>query len=371
MRFLPRKSRSVVVAALAACAMALTAACGSGGAPADAGARSAIDPNEGGGPAWQAVVDAAEKEGQVVLYSNSDGVNAAFEAAWARAYPGIELVVSKYASGELTTKLDAEKGGGVTGADVITVSTKPWLEANRDVLVTSTGPALGKYWAGSPFVYGDGKYVLVAATPLGAGINTEQLAKLGNPPVTTYKDLLQPALGGALGIVPGTGAPAAEQWWFYAAKEMGGDSAVSQLADLHPRLYTVPATLATDLASGEVAVGAYNIKGTIEALAAKGAPIKFVTLEPVISTPVTAAVVGWAKNPNAAQVLQNWLLSPDGQIALNGSGSLLTPLGLSALGTVPETMRSIPTDSTVVDGVLTPEQKTWVTDLWNARMRLG
>ncbi|ODU04580.1 MAG: hypothetical protein ABS81_09995 [Pseudonocardia sp. SCN 72-86] len=317
------------------------------------------------------MLDAAVKEGQVVLYSNSDGVNAAFEAAWTKDYPGIKLVISKYASGELTTKLDAEKGGGVAGADVITVSTKPWLDANQNALVEPTGPALQKYWAGNRYVYGGGKYVLVAATPLGAGVNIEQLAKLGNPSVTTYKDLLQPQFKGALGIVPGTGAPAAEQWWFYAAKEMGGDPAVAQLADLQPRLYTVPATLATDLASGEVAVGAYNIKGTIDALVAKGAPIKFVTLEPVISTPVTAAVVGWAKNPNAAQVFQNWLLSPSGQVALNGSGSLLTPLELPALGQVPATMRSIPAGATVVDGVLTPEQKTWVTDLWNAKMRLG
>ncbi len=125
----------------------------------------------------------------------------------------------------------------MVGADVITVSTKPWLDANLNSLVAPTGPALGKYWGGgSRYVYGDGRYVLVAATPLGgAGVNTEQLAKLGNPPVTTYKDLLQPQFKGALGIVPpGTGAPAAEQWWFYAAKEMGGDSAVGRLADLQP-----------------------------------------------------------------------------------------------------------------------------------------
>src|SRR5690606_2953806 len=140
---------------------------------------------------------------------------------------------------------------------------------------------------------------------------------------------------------------------------------------LEPRLYTTPSTIATDIASGEVAVGAYSIKGTVEALAAKGAPVEFVTLDPVISTPVTAAVVGWAAHPNAAQVFQNWLLSPDGQIALNGSGSLLTPLALDGLGSVPPTMRSIPEGATVVDGVLSPEQKAWVTDLWNAKMRLG
>jgi len=352
----------------AALTVALTA-CGSSDAGSSA-AGSGAGSTGANSPAWQAVVDAANKEGQVVLYSNSDGVNAAFEAAWSKSYPGIKLVVSKYASGELTTKLDAEKGGGVAGADVITVSTKPWLDANLGVLVKSTGPALEKYWGGSQYVYGDGKYVLAAATPLGAGINTEQLAKLGNPQVKTYKDLLQPQLKGSLGIVPGIGAPAAEQWWFDAVKEMGGDSAVTQLAGLAPRIYTVPATLATDLASGEVAVGAYNIKGTIEALAAKGAPIKFVTLEPVISTPVTAAVVGWAQHPNAAQVFQNWLLSPEGQIALNGSGSLLTPLSLGALGNVPATMTQIPAGATVVNGVQTPEEKAWVADVWKAQLKL-
>lgn len=370
MRLSSRQCRTTVLAVLTAAALALAAACGPGGAP-PATAAPGSGSDEGGGPAWQAVVDAANEEGQVVLYSNSDGVNAAFEAAWANAYPGIDLVVSKYTSGELTTKLDAEKGGGVTGADVITVSTKPWLDANRDSLVAATGPALDRYWGDTGHVYGDGRYVLVAATPLGAGINTEQLAKLGGPRITTYGDLLQPQLRGALGIVPGTGSPAAEQWWYFAAAEIGDPTAVDRLADLDPRLYTTPATIATDIASGEVAVGVYSIKGTVEALAAKGAPVEFVTLDPVISTPVTAAVVGWAQNPNAAQVFQNWLLSPDGQTALNGSGSLLTPLDLPVLGDVPATMRSVPEDGTVVDGVLTPEQESWVTDVWNATMRLG
>ena len=362
-----RSFRLGLGAALSAALVVALAACGSSEEPAsDAGSATPASPE------WQAVIDAAEKEGQLVLYTNSDGVNSApFKAAWAKAYPKIQLVASPYPSGELTAKLDAEKGGGVAGADAITVSTIPWLDANLDRLVKPTGPALAKYWAGNKYVWADGKYVLAAATPLGAGVNTELLAKFGNPQVTTYKDLLRPEFKGAFGIVPGKGSPAAEQWWYGAVKEMGGDPAVTQLAALEPRVYTSPTALATDLASGEVAIGAQTIRGTVEALAAKGAPVKFMPLSPVISTPVASAIVSWAKHPNAAQVFQNWLLSAEGQIALTGSGSLLTALPLAELGTVPPTMQQIPADATVVNGKLTDEQKSWVSTLWNPTLKLG
>ncbi|MDQ7905219.1 extracellular solute-binding protein [Phytohabitans sp. ZYX-F-186] len=336
----------------------LTAGCGS--ESDGAGPTSGVDPNLGGGTEWQQIVDAANAEGKVVLYTASDGATTTLPPAFAKDYPDIELVVVHYASGQLTAKLDAEKGTTSTGADVAMASSKGWWDSNVDRLPEITGPALARYWSEKPsYVLGGDKYVMSGATPLGAAVNTDRLKELKADPITGYKDLLQPALGRNIGIVPGEGSPAAEQWWYYATQEMGGADALKQLASLRPRAYENGTTpLATDVGSGEIAVGFYATQSSTQALAEQGAPIEFVPLEPAIAIGGYTGIVGTAR-PNAAQVLANWLLSPAGQVALFGEGNAWTPLQKAELGEVPSTMTSIPEDSHLTDGVLTPEQSAF------------
>ncbi|GAA1838401.1 hypothetical protein GCM10009836_16680 [Pseudonocardia ailaonensis] len=364
-----RHHRSRLGVIIGAALVLVLAACGatSGSAPA---AAPVADPDDGGGPAWQAVVDAANREGTLVLYTNSDAVGDEFAAAFNRSYPDVRLVVTHYASGELTTKLDAEKGARTAGADVAMLSSKLWLDDNAGRLVAPTGPALAKYWGGSRFVYQGGRFVLVAATPLGAGVNSAMVQQLGAAPIRTYQDLLQPQLKDALGILPGKPTPAGIQWWYYAARQLGGDAGVAQLAGLNPRIYTGTAPMGTDIASGEIAVGVYQVKPIIDALAAKGAPVSFVPLTPAISTAVDSAVVDWATHPHAAQVFQNWLLSPAGQVALAGNGGLLSALDPATIPGAPATMTRIPADGAVADGILTPEQSTWLEKVWSIQMKL-
>ncbi|MFC4946713.1 ABC transporter substrate-binding protein [Pseudonocardia sp. GCM10023141] len=331
-------------------------ACSSSPAAAPA-ASTGIDPNLGGDAAWQQIVNKANAEGTVVLYSSNDQDAATLPAAFNASYPGIKLEVDHFASGALTAKLDAEAGGG-TGADVATHSSRAWWQANRGRLAPIAGPAIPKYLNGSPDIYGDKQYALIAANPLGVAVNTNRLKELGAQPIASYKDLLQPALKDNLGVVPGEGSPAAEQWWYYAAEQMGGQPGLTQLAALNPRLYRSGTTpLATDVASGEIAVGFYATRASVDALKAKGAPVEFLPIEPAIGIGGYIGIVG-KTHPNAAQVLANWMLSPAGQAVLS-KGGILTPLSPDVLGSAGSGAKQITPEVHVTDGILTPEQDSF------------
>lgn len=63
-------------------------------------------------PGWDAIIDAAEAEGKVVLYSvNFPEQNVRLEEAFEAAYPAIDLEVVRVTS-EIDAKLDSERDTG-------------------------------------------------------------------------------------------------------------------------------------------------------------------------------------------------------------------------------------------------------------------
>lgn len=349
---------ALVLTAVAACSSTSDSP-GNGGSDG-ASATGALDPNAGGGEAWAKVVADAEREGTVVVYSSADGADKTLPREFNKIYPKIKVQVVLYASGDLTSKLDAEAANHSAGADVAMHSTSAWWSDNTSRLTKPIGPAYERYWAGTKYAPNGGAYVVNGALPLGAAVNTDALDNLGVS-ISTWKDLLNPKLKGQIGFVSGQGTPAAEQWWYYAAQEMGGDSSIAELAALKPRRYaTGTIALATDVASGEIPVGFYTTPAAVKNLAAEGAPIKFVPLTPPICIGGYVGIVGSA-HPNAAQVFMNWVLSPAGQAVSAGYAGTLSAMSQSDLGAAASTVQTIPAGTHVTDGVLTPEQ----TDFYN------
>ncbi|ODU07032.1 MAG: hypothetical protein ABS81_02795 [Pseudonocardia sp. SCN 72-86] len=367
--FTRRRTRSAL-AIVAAGLLCITAACGSGAPdPASTAPQSSIDPNEGGGAEWQKVVDAANKEGSVVLYLSPPGVEERLKQAFAANYPGIKLTTLRQGTGELTTRLDQERTTSAAGADVTLHSSKAWFDKNVDSLAVSTGPALGKYWSAGNLLPPSKTYAPVASSTWGLGINTELFKELGAKPITSYADLLQPELKGAIGIAPAGNSPASTQWWFFAAPHLGDAAGLRTLASLNVTPYPGgSAPLAEALASGEKAVGVYESTLTVGSLVKSGAPIEIVDLQPPIAIAYFSGAVKWASHPNAALVFQNWLMSPAGQVALNGSGELYTALSLDSLGPVPPTMRTLDPNASLTDGIVTPEQQKWLDETWKPIM---
>jgi iron(III) transport system substrate-binding protein len=317
------------------------------------------------GSGFAQVESAAKKEGRVVLYLSITGVDDKLKKAFREDYPNISLEIFRTGSAELLTRLDQEKDTGAAGADVTLLADKGWYQKNAGRLVAPTlSPAYQDLWTGSKYANSDGKFVLVDAAPLGVVYNTEVIANAKAKPIENYTDLLQPELKGLIGFTPAENAAATVQWWFGVSDALGGKDAFTKLAALGPRPYTSLVPLVEAVAAGEHAVGVYGSKAAALPLIAKGAPIKYAEPKPVAAGGHYVGVVDWAKNKNAAEVLRNWLLSAKGQIALSGDGTLYSPLPLSKLGAVPDTMQEAPEGLIVTDGLITSDQQKWLDEVW-------
>lgn len=88
-----------------------------------------------------ALVEAAKKEGSVVVYAFTSRI-AKVEKAFEEAYPEIDLVSADMSSTEMITRLVAENNAGSVKADVIYVSDAPlvYTELVQDEIVVKFMP---------------------------------------------------------------------------------------------------------------------------------------------------------------------------------------------------------------------------------------
>ena len=102
-----------------------------------------------------------------------------------------------------------------------------------------------------------------------------------------------------------------------------GEEGMAQLRDLNPVFYDTAVPAQQGLAAGEVAITLYAT-AQLQDDAAAGAPVEFVVPTPAWSPPVLSYILGWAKHPNAAQLVLDYMATPAGQeaIAINGASAL-------------------------------------------------
>jgi hypothetical protein len=74
--------------------------------------------------------------------------------------------------------------------------------------------------------------------------------------------------------------------------------------------------LVAPLIAGELAVGSWVTSAGIKDAASKGAPVEFVFPPKAFAAANTTYILKWAKHPNAAQVLMDFLATREGQTAI-------------------------------------------------------
>jgi iron(III) transport system substrate-binding protein len=268
---------------------------------------------------WQGIVDAAMQEGKVTVYSVMlPNQNTALEQGFEAAYPGIDMEVIRVL-GEMDSKLDAEKQTGAEGADLGAHVNYQWMlnAAAAGDLTEMVGPeARGPNWEGTPWNV-DGLYQYSAFQLLGIGCNTN----LTETCPTAYKDALVPENDGLIGVVD-PGSPVVTDFTVFLKDQLGEDG-MAQLRDLHPVFYDTAVPAQQGLAAGEVAVTLYAT-AQLRDDAAGGAPVEFNVPTPAWSPPVVSYILSWAKHPNAAQLVLDYMATPEGQtaIAINGASAL-------------------------------------------------
>lgn len=264
---------------------------------------------------WDEIVAAANDEGAVTLYSNHAPVNLeALKAAFEEEYPGIALTYVRGTDSDLIPKVEVENQTGNGVADVHMTTDAGWIHRSLDggeYSVEVVGPALEAPEYRSADGVLDDRFFVTSATSIGLAWNTANVPDgLAAP-----EDLLDPRFDGKVGVVNPAGFPAVVN--IYQRMDVDyGAGFVERLATVNPRIYGSAPAITQALASGEIwaAPGA-----SMDVLAErdKGAPVDFVLPETPIGIPFYSHVLAAAPNPNAAQLLADFMITPAGQEALS------------------------------------------------------
>ena len=306
--------------------LVLLAVLGAGCRAAPAPGSTVIRPN---GPERQAQLEAgAQREARVIWYSALGGdTSASLAAAFEARYPGLSVDLVRTGNAELLARVSEERLAGRAGFDLITAS-QSTLAALRDLgaLQPFRSPVADSYpdSAREPAADGGTNWIINVESYLGFAYNTRLLRD--DEIAHTYQELLKPSLKGKMAIL---GSDAGLRLIGNLAQYQGDDF-LRRFAEQEVAVQMVGSQALVDLiASGEVPASPSIYRSLAQTSVAKGAPIRWLPLEPVTVSALGVALAAGAPHPHAAQLAGDFLLDADAQQILVSLdyGSPAMPLG--------------------------------------------
>ena len=256
-----------------------------------------------------ALVDAANKEGELVLYT------AAFPEVmqdtikvFNKSFPNIKVRMVRASGGQLITRVQSEAAANKLEADVIDHSDRGQTKSIEELFADYAPPNAADY---DPATLVSPKLWPTITPAWAIAWNPEVIQ---NPP-KTWMDLCKPEFaGGKIGQVIG---PSGGTTWtriMFERQVLGEDYWAKQAAT-KPKLYPSGAPLSDAVVRGEVAIAPliYNI---VYPKKKEGAPIDAAyPPEGIPIVPYGSGIPKAARHPNAARLWMDWNLSDEGQLA--------------------------------------------------------
>ncbi len=310
---------------------------------------------------WDAVVEAARKEGKVVFYNNlqPNGVEALLQK-FREAYPGIQTEQIRLGSNPLIERFSTEFNAGRNLVDVVvTFPDERVFEGIKNGWALKWTPP--EFKAFDPSINNsDMLYTLLNARE--ALIWNKSLVKEGDEP-KEWADLFDPKWKGKIGMNPPWRSLSIQQIVAFWEDKLGLGDTAQKLKDLDVRFFEGSGGVIQAVLRGDVHVAEIN-DPPLNPLLADGAPIGFIYPQSgTTRSDSTAFVSGKAPHPNAAKVFMNWLMTLEGQTYLQEFAGLpVTRLDAPPMSHVPAT-KDLPN---VIDGLtlLTPEGQKKQVDHW-------
>ena len=302
---------SLRAVAVGTCAAVALAACGGGGATPTATVTGD----------WNSVLAAANEEGSVMLYSSQNPTRLeSLKAAFNKAYPKISMQFIRGTDAENNPKIEVEKRTGKGTADVHMVTDAGWIQnaaKSGTFSVDVRGPAFDDPAYDRAKNVINNKFFRTSAAVFAMGWNTKTVPDgFKNP-----REMLNDKYTGKIGITNPQGIASYVDFYRFYEKNFG-PTYLEELAKYKPRIYPSALGIAQALTSGEI-VAAPGVQPLIAEVAA-GAPVNWALPTPAWGTPWYTHVLSAAPHPNAAQVLASFMVSKEGQTALNaGYASVL------------------------------------------------
>ncbi len=303
------------------------ASAGTAPAPTGAAAAAASAPEPDG--AWTALIEAARREGRVVVSGPPTPETRTELSSAFRARFGID--VEYFAPGStsvLVTRLVAERAAGQYTVDVILGGAAGlYTHAFAERMLAPLAPALvhpevldpsrwvvGRVWFMDP----EQQYILRLSYQLTneVAVNTQYVRA---EEIRSWRDLLDPRYRGKISSgdpgVPGTGSATAA----YLLKMLGEDYVRALYQGQEPAISRDTRQLADWLARGTYPISIDLSAREIEPLRADGFPIAVVLRDdPEVPPPIAVgfglgALLDPAPHPNAGKLFLNWMALPEGQ----------------------------------------------------------
>jgi iron(III) transport system substrate-binding protein len=278
-----------------------------------------------GGLLWaQSVnVDAAKKEGKVVIYGTivpqvMTLIQKGFEAQY-----GIK---TEYWRGDATKVIDrvlTEWRAGKPNFDVVLGARGPLALAKPEGVFAKYSPtAAAKFPA--KFRDNDGQLTAMRVTPVGILYNTELVKSVDVP--KTFDDLLDGKWQGKISM-PDPSRHASTAQFLWNIEQIKGDKwmdFVRGLAKQKPHLVESYSSVPNAIVRGESAVGITYVQYAGQT---KG-PIQFAPIDKVFADPSDVALSAKAPNVNAGRLFIEYLCSAEGQKRVADTGEFVLAPGI-------------------------------------------
>ncbi len=292
--------------------LVLVAICVSAFAAATARGTATAAPKPVSKKAWTQLVAKAKQEGTVNIYTTQIPALLTDMAAKFKAKYGINVVINRQVDNVLATEINTEQSTGKVSADIWVANSKAYvLGGLKNGWVTdAVGPDFFNKRFNRAIFAKPGKAWVVGSAVLGYGWNTNAYPK----GLKSFTDLIDPALNGRIGVLEPL-SPVAVDWYLWL-QETYGKSFITKLAAMHPHLYPSSVPMQQALTSGEISAGTFLPTTTLD-LMASGAPVQFKLPQHPWNTPYYAMILKKAPHAAAAQLLADYMISPEGQASIN------------------------------------------------------
>jgi iron(III) transport system substrate-binding protein len=284
---------------------------------------------------WEKTTKAAEKEGQVTLYSN-EGIEESIKD-FQKRFPKIKVVLVSGRSGQLVTRLMAERRAGKHLADLAKLGTgsassvyraRPFvLQPFETAFILPEVTDKSKWWQGKHhYADREGKYIFSPCVSLHIDLVSYNTTLVKPSDMTSYWDILNPKWKGKIGSMDPRAAGGREGGrLLYYHPELGPQFFKRVLTETGITLSQDPRQAVDWLAQGKFAFLLFTSPREVLRAKDKGLAVDILDPRQMKEAPVveTAAssllLMERPPNPNATKVFINWLLSREGQISFQKS----------------------------------------------------
>lgn len=254
----------------------------------------------------------ARKEGTVSFYGTMAVPDAkVLIDKFQLQYPYLRVQHVRLGASPMVSRVINEHRGGRRDVDVVGI-TGPGAQVMIDNGLIDPYYTSERAAIRPGFISSKGLWTAVELYLIATAYNTRFVAAADAP--RTYRDLLDKKWANVMSL------DQTDQDWFAVLSNEWGEAAASEylanLMKLNPKLQRGRELRAQMVAVGEYFIGPTFYDYRVRNLKAQGAPIQSVALPPIMAFPNVLMLARHAPNPHGAALFIDWLLSEQGQKAI-------------------------------------------------------